>query len=93
MKTRIITAIVGLIIVLPIIIYGELPFIIVTYMLAMIGLFELIRMYKPDNILVYSLFSGIFLWLLVYPLEIITYLNVDFSKGNIIILLGMGMVV
>lgn len=89
MKTRIITAIVGLIIALPIIIYGELPFIIVTYMLAMIGLFELIRMYKPDNILVYSLFSGIFLWLLVYPLEIITYLNVDFSKGNIIILLGL----
>src|SRR5690625_6786670 len=73
MKTRIITAIIGLIIVLPIIIYGNLPFIIVAFILALIGLFELIRMYKPNQIFVYMLFSVLFLIGLIYPLDTIQF--------------------
>lgn len=89
MKTRIITAIIGLIIVLPIIIYGSLPFIIVAFILALIGLFELIRMYKPNQIFVYMLFSVLFLIGLIYPLDIIKIFEVSLSKSDILLLLGI----
>ncbi len=89
MKTRIITAIIGLIIVLPIIIYGRLPFIIVAFILALIGLFELIRMYKPRAIFVYMLFSILFLVGLIYPSELINIFNLSFDKGDILLLLGL----
>ena len=89
MKTRIITAIIGLIIVLPIIIYGKMPFIIVTFILALVGLFELIRMYKPDEILSYFIFSILFLIGLIYPSEFIQIVNISLSKGDILLLFGM----
>ena len=89
MKTRIITAIIGLIIILPIVIYGKLPFIIVTYLLAFVGLFELVRMYKPKEIVIYVLFSVLFLVGLIYPSELINILNLTFDKGDILLLLGI----
>lgn len=89
MKTRIITAIIGLIIVLPIIIYGKLPFIIVTFLLALVGLFELIRMYKPEEILSYFIFSVLFFIGLIYPSEFIQFIDLSLSKGDILLLLGI----
>lgn len=87
MKTRIITAIIGLIIVVPIIIYGGLPFIIVTYLLGMVGLFELVRMYNPKKIFSYIIFSAIFLWLLIYPGEALNFFSVELSKYQIILIM------
>lgn len=46
MKQRVITAIIALIIVLPFIFYGDLPFKIFAYIIAAIGLYELIKMRK-----------------------------------------------
>ncbi|HLR60722.1 MAG TPA: phosphatidate cytidylyltransferase [Pseudogracilibacillus sp.] len=89
MKTRIITAIIGLIIVLPIIIYGRLPFIVIAYLLALIGLFELIRMYKPKGIFTYLLFSILFLVALIYPSNTITFFDLTLDKGDILLLLGL----
>lgn len=89
MKTRIITAIIGLIIVLPIIIYGKMPFIFVTFILALVGLFELIRMYKPDEILSYFIFSIVFFIGLIYPSELIQIANISLSKGDILLLFGI----
>lgn len=89
MKTRIITAIIGLIIVLPIIIYGRLPFIVIAYLLALIGLFELIRMYKPKGIFTYLLFSILFLVALIYPSSTITFFDLILDKGDIFLLLGL----
>lgn len=89
MKTRIITAIIGLIIVLPIIIYGKLPFFVVALILALVGLFELIRMYKPKEIFIYMLFSILFLIALIYPSELINVFNLSFDKGDILLLLGI----
>lgn len=89
MKTRIITAIIGLIIVLPIIIYGNIPFIIVTFLLALVGLFELIRMYKPNQISSYLLFSVLFLIGLIYPSETISIANISLSKGDILLIFSM----
>ncbi len=89
MKTRIITAIIGLIIVLPIIIYGKIPFIFVTFILALVGLFELIRMYKPDEILSYFIFSIVFFIGLIYPSELIQIANISLSKSDILLLFGI----
>src|SRR5690625_2350148 len=89
MKTRIITAIIGLIIVLLSIIYCNLLFIIVAFILALIGLFELIRMYKPNQIFVYMLFNVLFLIGLIYPLDTIQFFEISLSKSDVILLLGV----
>src|SRR5699024_3825533 len=67
MKQRIITAIIALIILVPLIIYGNWPFIVMTYLLASIGLYELTRMYDVNKGIMYGVLSLPFLWLLVYP--------------------------
>ncbi|KHF30948.1 Cytidylyltransferase family protein [Anoxybacillus sp. BCO1] len=46
MKQRIVTAIIAASVFLPIVIYGGWPFLVLTYILATVGLFELIRMKK-----------------------------------------------
>ncbi|HLR42416.1 MAG TPA: phosphatidate cytidylyltransferase [Pseudogracilibacillus sp.] len=67
MKQRIITAIIALIILVPLIIYGDLPFIVMTYLLASVGLYELTRMYNVNKGIMYLVLSLPFLWLLLYP--------------------------
>lgn len=89
MKTRIITALIGLIIVLPIIIYGNLPFIIVAFLLAIVGLFELIRMYKPDQISIYLMFSVLFLISLIFPNETISIGSLSLNKGDILLVFSI----
>ncbi len=87
MKTRLITAIIGLIIVVPIIIYGGLPFVLAAYLLGTVGLFELVRMYKPKEVFLYLVFSVIFLWLLIYPSEMINIFSVELAKYQIILIM------
>src|SRR5699024_1641440 len=89
MKTRIITAIIGLIIVLPIIIYSYLPFIIVAFIIGLVGIFELIRMYKPNQIYIDMLFSVLFLIGLIYPIDTIQFFEISLSKSDVILLLGV----
>src|SRR5699024_7152270 len=67
MKQRIITAIIALIILVPLIIYGNWPFIVMTYLLATVGLYELTRMYDVNKAMMYVILSLPFLWLLLYP--------------------------
>lgn len=81
MKQRIITAILALLVFLPFVIFGGLPFTLLIYLIASIGLMELLRMrYIP-------LFSipgiiGIFgLWLILLPEE-----STLFPIGNFSIL-------
>src|SRR5699024_10065441 len=85
MKTRIITAIIGLIIVLPIIIYGSFPFILVSFLLALVGLFELIRMYNPKETNIYLLFSILFIILLIFFVESINIGSFFFNKSVILL--------
>ncbi|MEN2766415.1 phosphatidate cytidylyltransferase [Ornithinibacillus xuwenensis] len=67
MKQRILTAIIALILFVPVVIYGNWPFEIIIYLLATIGLVELLKMH---NVPWYS-FAGILsialLWLILYP--------------------------
>lgn len=72
MKQRIITAIIALIILVPLIIYGNWPFIVMTYLLASVGLFEMTRMYDQQKAVLYLVLSLPFLWLLIYPFNLFT---------------------
>jgi len=72
MKQRIITALVALIIFLPFVVMGGIPFTIFVYILATIGLLELIRMRNIGNYLVPYLLSVLLLWLILMPTTSLT---------------------
>lgn len=65
MKQRIITAIIALIIFIPTIIFGGIPFLILTLLIAMIGLLEFIRASKISSYILPSIFALLFLILLI----------------------------
>lgn len=88
MKQRIITAIIGIMIVVPIIIYGNWPFILVAYALATIALYELTRMKQIENFSIYFIISVILLWLLMMP-EQVEVFPFAISKLDIIISLAV----
>jgi phosphatidate cytidylyltransferase len=69
MKQRIITGVIAAAFFLPIVIFGGLPFILLTYVLATIGLFELFRM-KNINLLSFQALTGfLLLWAFLLPTE------------------------
>lgn len=65
MRQRIITAIIALLIFFPIVIYGGLPFIMLTLLMATIGLYELLRSTRLNTFFIPSLLSYIVLWLTI----------------------------
>lgn len=85
MKQRIITAVIGIIIVLPIILYGSWPFMIAIYLLATVGLFELYRMFKMENWFYFAL-SALFLWAFIYLYQNDVQLTFSFDIINLLIL-------
>src|SRR5690625_244104 len=87
MKQRILTAIIGLIIFIPIIWYGKLPFVITTYLLASIALFELARMYFVKSTIVYFVLSVVFLWMFMLPKESFMIGYITVTKLSIIVTL------
>ncbi|MFD1850350.1 phosphatidate cytidylyltransferase [Oceanobacillus bengalensis] len=66
MKQRTITAIIALLIFVPLIIIGEWPFTLFIYLIASIGLIELIRMRSIGNYFMPSLLGLLLLWLILY---------------------------
>ncbi|MBB3906134.1 MULTISPECIES: phosphatidate cytidylyltransferase [Anoxybacillaceae] len=62
MKQRVITGVIAAALFLPIVIFGGIPFIIVTYVLATIGLFELLRMKRVQLLSPESVVSFLLLW-------------------------------
>ena len=87
MKQRIITAVIALIVFIPIILYGDWPFIALTYVMATIGLFELLKMYKTQKLfLIPTILGTISLWLILLPEQIqLTSL----PKTNVLIILAI----
>lgn len=86
MKQRIITAIFALIIFIPFILIGGLPFIIFTYFLATIGLAELMRMREIKIASFPALLAFISLWLTLLPESINITKYTMFSKAEIVML-------
>lgn len=86
MKQRIQTAIVALIVFLPLIIYGKWPFAVLIYILAIIGVFELLRMRKITQSVVPVVLSfGLLLTILSrFAGNIIPYIS--YAKSEIMIL-------
>ncbi|MFC0301390.1 phosphatidate cytidylyltransferase [Virgibacillus soli] len=70
MKQRIITATIALLVFLPFVIYGNWPFVSFIYILASIGLFELLRMKKITVISFPTIVAMIALWVLLLPKSI-----------------------
>lgn len=86
MKERIITAIIAAAIFLPIVMAGELPFLILVYAMATIGLFELIRMRKIGLFSFPSILSFILLWLLLLPGEYAGFLDaIAYDKAHLVL--------
>lgn len=81
MKQRIITAAIGMAVFLPIVIIGGIPLILLAYILASIGLYELLRMKKLKPFSVPGFISFIVLWVFLLPEEAFNYIvETDFSK-------------
>lgn len=72
MKQRIITALLALIIFLPFIVIGGMPFTILVYILATIGLLELIKMRNIGNYFIPYVLSVLLLWLILMPTTSLT---------------------
>src|SRR5699024_4487561 len=85
MKQRIITAIIGIIIVLPIILYGSWPFMLAVYFLATVALYEMVRMFKITNFF-YFFISTLFLWTFIYSQQSVTDGFFSFSLMNLVII-------
>ncbi|WP_067729998.1 phosphatidate cytidylyltransferase [Oceanobacillus damuensis] len=67
MKQRTITAFLALIVFLPFVIIGGLPFTLLVYLIATVGLLELIRMRDIGKYLIPNILVIILLWLLLIP--------------------------
>ncbi|RLQ95712.1 phosphatidate cytidylyltransferase [Falsibacillus albus] len=67
MKQRIITGALGIAIVLPIIFYGGIPFLLLTYLMATVALYEVFRMKKIRLISTPGLLSLAVLWIFLIP--------------------------
>lgn len=89
MKQRILTAIVALIIFVPFVIYGNWPFVLFAYVLATIGLMELLDMHKIQRYSLSSLLGFIFLWVILLPFSEFNISTFTFSKVEVIILFMM----
>lgn len=67
MKVRIISAIVAIAIFLPLLYIGGIPFILLVYAMATIGLYELLKMRKQPLISIQGVLSLILLWIILLP--------------------------
>ena len=83
MKQRIITAIIAMALFLPILIYGNIPFLVLIYAMATIGLYELIKMKKLPLMTISSVLAFILVWIMLIPdrysnfFEMIKYEKID----------------
>ncbi|EUJ33550.1 phosphatidate cytidylyltransferase [Listeria floridensis FSL S10-1187] len=75
MKTRIITAIVALIIFIPFVVIGGIPFELVSILLASIAVYEILTMTKHPLLSVNGIVTMLLTWLVVVPDRYLTWFN------------------
>jgi phosphatidate cytidylyltransferase len=94
MKQRIITGVVAAALFIPIVIYGGIPFTILLYALATVGLFELIRMKKLSFLSVPGILTTVLLWVILAPSTMPNYFEglrlskVEFTFVIVLLLLS-----
>jgi phosphatidate cytidylyltransferase len=84
MKQRILTAVIALILFIPFVVYGNIPFTVVVYLLATIGLYELLKMHNISWFSVPGIMAIIVLWLILFPAM---HENLPFSMNTAQIIL------
>ncbi|KGX88413.1 phosphatidate cytidylyltransferase [Pontibacillus litoralis] len=83
MKQRIITAIVFGLFFIPIIFFGEMPFFVLIYIFATIGLVELLKMRRISPFSFPGIISIVHLWVLLVPLPSIVWFDlIDMGKSE-----------
>ena len=89
MKQRIITGVVAAALFIPIVIYGGVPFTVLVYALASIGLYELIRMNKLTLISVPTVLAAVLLWIILIPSsasELFTWIAFTFDNASFLLM-------
>ncbi|MDQ0217045.1 phosphatidate cytidylyltransferase [Peribacillus cavernae] len=87
MKQRIITGIIAAAVFLPIVMLGGLPFLILVYLMATIGLFELLRMKRMPLFSFASTVSFLLLWLVLLPEDYSVFLDsMQYDKTQLVLL-------
>ncbi|MEJ9231092.1 phosphatidate cytidylyltransferase [Peribacillus butanolivorans] len=87
MKQRIITAVVAAAIFIPIVILGGIPFLLLVYLLASVGLYELMKMKNMRVLSFEAILSHILLWVLLLPNENTAFLaNINYDKVQIFLM-------
>ena len=86
MRQRVLTAILALMLFLPIVIIGGLTFTFIIYVLASVALFELLRMKRLSLLTPPGLLSLLLLWVLLLPNTYIQIINVlDITKVELVL--------
>ncbi|EHG6810101.1 phosphatidate cytidylyltransferase, partial [Listeria monocytogenes] len=75
MKTRIITAVVALIFFIPFVVYGGIPFELLSILLATIALYEVLVMTKQRIFSMNGIITLLLMWLVVVPDRYLDFLN------------------
>ena len=87
MKQRIITAVVAMALFLPILIYGNLPFLFLIYAMATVGLYELIKMKRLPMMTISTLLSFLMLWVLLIPDRFDSFFSmIQYDKMDLLII-------
>ena len=100
MKQRILTAIVAAALFVPLVIVGGLPFTIAVYAIAMVGLFELLRMREIDLLSIEGILTSVALAVLLMPanweehvFQAVGYTKIEMTFAIVLILLTYTVIV
>ena len=89
MRQRIITAVIAMALFLPILIYGNIPFLALIYAMATIGLYELIKMKKMPLMTISSVLSFMLVWVLLIPDRYNYFFEtIHYEKMDIVIIIA-----
>lgn len=89
MKQRILTAAFALILFVPFVLYGGWPFALFVYVMATIGLTELLRMSDIPKLSFPAIVGYLFLWLILIPNNEMNIFSFSFTKIEVVILFMM----
>ncbi|MGM9924101.1 MAG: phosphatidate cytidylyltransferase [Bacillus sp. (in: firmicutes)] len=87
MKQRIVTAVIAAAVFLPIVMYGGTPFTILLYLMATIGLHELLKMHKLPALSASGLIGFVMLWVVLWPVaDVFTLGDWSISKTHVVLI-------
>lgn len=89
MKQRILTAALALVLFIPFVWYGGWPFVLFAYVMATIGLIELLNMRNIPKYSFPAVVGLLFLWIILLPYNEMNVFTFTFSKTEVIILFMM----